>query len=258
MRTRAAARHRNDLRRSPAIARAQRTIVCSNTPCRFRSAHVLRNAAARTGGVTIRCALMIDCGCSGHHSPKRIVITGGPGAGKTAVLEMMRHSLCKHVRVIPDAAALLFEAGFPRNGTREALGATQRAIYFVQRELEALAEDENLCLILCNRGTPDAGVYWPGPRTLWEAVETKHGGEVERYDGVIHLRARPGEATIDARAIDERIRIAWMRHQRRFEVGPMNDVFAKAARTIEILRAELPPCCQQSVPIRTSFFERVD
>jgi predicted ATP-binding protein involved in virulence len=31
---------------------------------------------------------------------KRIVITGGPGAGKTAVLELARRDLCKHIDVL--------------------------------------------------------------------------------------------------------------------------------------------------------------
>lgn len=35
------------------------------------------------------------CQCKkNHHKGKRVVITGGPGAGKTAVLEMVRHVLC--------------------------------------------------------------------------------------------------------------------------------------------------------------------
>ena len=39
---------------------------------------------------------MAACGCTETHPPRRIVLTGGPGAGKTAVLEMMRKTLCEH------------------------------------------------------------------------------------------------------------------------------------------------------------------
>src|SRR5678815_1995716 len=80
---------------------------------------------------------MIDCGCPEHHRARRIVLTGGPGAGKTAVLALVKQSLCRHLRVLPEAAGILFGGGFPREANPDALRAAQRAIYFVQRELEA-------------------------------------------------------------------------------------------------------------------------
>ena len=36
--------------------------------------------------------------------PARIVLTGGPGGGKTAVLEVVRRHFCEHVVVLPEAA----------------------------------------------------------------------------------------------------------------------------------------------------------
>lgn len=36
-----------------------------------------------------------------------IVLTGGPGAGKTAVLEFVRKILCDHVVVFPEVAAVI-------------------------------------------------------------------------------------------------------------------------------------------------------
>ena len=36
----------------------------------------------------------VPCACVGPHPHKRIVLTGGPGAGKTAVLELVRRSFC--------------------------------------------------------------------------------------------------------------------------------------------------------------------
>ena len=40
-----------------------------------------------------------------------MVLTGGPGAGKTAVLEVVRRTFCEHVTVLPEAASILFMGG---------------------------------------------------------------------------------------------------------------------------------------------------
>ena len=77
-----------------------------------------------------------SCTCRAHPSPcPRVAITGGPGAGKTAVLEVVRRELCAHVAVLPEAASLLFRGGFPRGHEAVERRAAQRAIYYVQREL---------------------------------------------------------------------------------------------------------------------------
>jgi hypothetical protein len=58
------------------------------------------------------------CNCTQSHTRKRVVLTGGPGAGKTAVLELARQYFCKHVLVLPEAAGILFGGGFPRRACR--------------------------------------------------------------------------------------------------------------------------------------------
>ena len=80
------------------------------------------------------------CPCSEPHQRKRIVLTGGPGAGKTAVLELIRQSFCKHVKVLPEAASIIFGGGFPRTKGVLVRQAAQRAIFYVQRELEIAAD----------------------------------------------------------------------------------------------------------------------
>lgn len=197
------------------------------------------------------------CACSEVHPPKRIVLTGGPGAGKTAVLELMRKTLCEHVKVVPEAAGVVFGGGFPRGDALEVQRAAQRAIYFIQRELEAATLATNAAIALCDRGTIDGFAYWPGPDPLWSAVGTTHDAELARYDAVIHLRTptldggynRQNplrlESAAEAAAIDARIAAAWAGHPRRFEVGPMPDFLAKAARVVEIVRGELPACCRR-------------
>lgn len=110
---------------------------------------------------------MKPCACREPHPLKRVVLTGGPSAGKTAVLELIRQSLCEHVVVLPEAAGVVFGSGFPRTQSVPVRGAAQRAIFFVQRELEAAAGSTNPAIVLCDRGTVDGAAYWPGPDTLW-------------------------------------------------------------------------------------------
>lgn len=204
---------------------------------------------------------MIDCGCTEHHSAKRIVLTGGPGAGKTAVLALVQHSLCKHLRVLPEAAGILFGGGFPRDDAPDARRAAQRAIYFVQRELEAATAGSDAAIALCDRGTVDGAAYWPGPGALWDAVGSTVATELARYAAVLHLRtpavdmgydhSNPlrTESANEAHDIDARIAIAWANHPRRFEIAPASSFFAKAARAVEILHGELPDCCRRHLPI---------
>jgi predicted ATPase len=199
------------------------------------------------------------CECRDPHSQKRIVLTGGPGAGKTAVLELIRHHFCEHVHVLPESASVVFGGGFPRARDGAALRAAQRAIFYVQRELESAAEADNPAIILCDRGTIDGAAYWPGPEELWPAVGTTLEGQLQRYDAVIHLRppsARTGynhanplrvESAAEAASVDERLIAAWSRHPRRFIVEPSPDFLAKSRNVLEILRAELPQCCRHHV-----------
>lgn len=113
------------------------------------------------------------------------MLTGGPGAGKTAVLEVVRQSFCRHVRVLPEAAGILLGGGFPRDDNPASRRAAQRAIYYTQLELESIVDDDGESVTLCDRGTVDGGAYWPGPGDLWSAVGTTRAPQLSRYDAVI-------------------------------------------------------------------------
>jgi predicted ATPase len=198
---------------------------------------------------------MVPCGCTGVHQAKRIVLTGGPGAGKTAVLELIRQAFCEHVVVLPEAAGVLFGGGFPRGTDDVQRKAAQRAIYYVQRELEVSATALQPAIILCDRGTIDGAAYWPGPDDLWDEVRTSLAEELARYDSVIHLRTPATalynrdnplrvESAAEAQAIDERIALVWSSHPHRFVIDAEQDFLRKAARALETLRNELPACCR--------------
>jgi predicted ATPase len=103
---------------------------------------------------------MISCSCTAVHARRRIALTGGPGAGKTALLEMVRQAFCAHVRILPEAAGLVFGGGFPRESDPACQRAAQRAIYCVERELEATADAHDAAIVLCDRGTVDGLPYW--------------------------------------------------------------------------------------------------
>lgn len=205
---------------------------------------------------------MRDCPCAERHEPRRVVLTGGPGAGKTAVLELIRQSFCIHVKVLPEAASIIFGGGFPRGDELTLRQAAQRAIFYVQRELEASAESGNPAIVLCDRGTVDAAAYWPGPDEIWAAVGTTLADELRRYHAVIHLRTPSGEAgynwqnplriesASEAAAIDARIARAWEGHPRRFLVEAAPDFMAKAARALEVLRSEMPECCRRHIVLQ--------
>jgi hypothetical protein len=184
------------------------------------------------------------------------VLTGGPGAGKTAVLELVRRQFCSHVLVLPEAAGIVFGGGFPRSALPDERRAAQRAIYYVQRELEHLGESANPAIVLCDRGTVDGAVYWPGPGDFFEAVGSAKDREMSRYDAVIHLRTPSSGAGYDngnplrtesaemAAAIDDALLTLWAEHPSRAVVPASHDFLEKAARTIEMLRTMLPECCR--------------
>ena len=79
------------------------------------------------------------CGCANAHGIRRVVLTGGPGAGKTAVLELVKQSFCRHVMVLPESAGIVFGGGFPRRRDMMSAQAVKRANFYVQRELENAA-----------------------------------------------------------------------------------------------------------------------
>src|SRR3989338_5679779 len=96
-----------------------------------------------------------------NHEGKRIVLTGGPGAGKTAILEVIKKNFCEHITVLPEAASIVFGGGFWRKGSIPAKKAAQRAIYHIQKELEQLViEEQESAIILCDRCTIDGLAYW--------------------------------------------------------------------------------------------------
>jgi predicted ATPase len=186
-----------------------------------------------------------------------VVITGGPGAGKTALLEMVRRDFCEHVAVLPEAASIVYGGGFPRGGSEAARRAGQRAIFRVQQQLERMAIDERRALALCDRGTLDGLAYWPGSERDWYAeMGIARDAELSRYAAVIHLRTPAPErynhrnplrteSAAEAAALDARILAAWSGHPRLCVVEQTSDFVDKVGRALVLLRGEIPECCRR-------------
>lgn len=171
----------------------------------------------------------------------RIVLTGGPGGGKTTAADLFRREIGERVVVVPEAATLLFSGGFPRTIDARARRAAQQAIYHVQTQLEnvqsALYPDR---VLLCDRGTIDGAAYWPDdPAGFFAAVGSSEPAELARYDAVLFFEsAAVGNISIEggnptrvetnaeAVALDARLRALWSKHPR-FAVVPHHPSFVK-------------------------------
>lgn len=200
----------------------------------------------------------IECKCvHGNERAKKIAITGGPGAGKTALLEVVRRRFCRHVCVLPESASILFSGGFPRGHTVSAECAAQRAIYHVQVELERMAEDEHAySVILCDRGTLDADAYWPPQNgSFFDDLATTPERELGRYDVVIHLRTPRSpaaynhqnpvriESLAQAAAIDDKIALTWGAHPCRIVIEHTQDFLEKINTALAAIESSVPKCC---------------
>lgn len=171
----------------------------------------------------------------------RIVLTGGPGGGKTTAADLFRREIGDRAVVVPEAATILFQGGFPRSRDAQAARFAQTTIFHVQRNLEevqaALYPGRTL---LCDRGTIDGAAYWPdGDAGYFAAVGTTFEAELRRYDAVIFFEtAAVGGASIEggnpvrneslkeAVALDGKLRKLWMQHPR-FILVPHNPSFFK-------------------------------
>lgn len=199
------------------------------------------------------------CGCcNDQHKTKLIVLTGGPGAGKTAVLEATRKLLCEHVAILPEAAGIVFRGGFWRLNSQSARMAAQRAIFHVQSEMENLVNGENKWGIgLCDRGTIDGFAYWTGTEAdFWKTFNTTQEKEFSRYSAVIHLRS-PSlengynfqnpirvESSEEAQKIDERIHQVWRSHPNYWMIPSTKSFLEKINKAFAKIQDFVPDCCK--------------
>lgn len=183
-------------------------------------------------------------------SPKLIVLTGGPGAGKTAVLDMAKRMFLDRAALLHEAASMIYGGGFLRRSTPNGIKAAQRAIYHVQREQERVLEEDGVARIgLCDRGTLDGLAYWPETaEDFFRELNTSRQLEFDRYSVVIHMRTptedlgynndnptrieNPKEAAL----LDQKMLDIWEGHPNRYLVDSKKDFLHKAEEVIDIIR----------------------
>jgi hypothetical protein len=169
----------------------------------------------------------------------KVVLTGGPCAGKTSCLRAIREHFGDQVITMPEAATLVLSSGFPPPGHErihcpddEWVRSFQGTILSIQQTIEAsfeqLARHCGVRLIVCDRGVLDGAAYWPGGR---EAFLRHFGCSLDdcfaRYRSVLHLQSLAQshphlygpagnviryEDMADALRIERAVRAAWEGH----------------------------------------------
>jgi predicted ATPase len=123
---------------------------------------------------------------------RRIVLTGGPSAGKTVIAQKIAVAHPNQFALVPEAATQVYDALQTRWDKLDLAGRrdVQRKIYRLQVDQEertAAANPDKILLL--DRGTIDGAAYWPeGVEDYWRDVGSTLPAELARYDAVIWLQ----------------------------------------------------------------------
>ncbi len=194
----------------------------------------------------------------------RIVLTGGPCAGKTTALtKIVEHftSLGYQVFTLPEVPTMFTAAGMNYLTTNKGFFYQgEKATLEIQMALEdkfyRMAQECNQpCIIVCDRGTMDISAYMEPE--MWEeltrAVGTTSAELRERYDAVLHLvSAADGaeqyyttannaqryeqmseEGLRIARTLDKKVIKAWTGHSHLRVINNHDDFNAKMKRVLK-------------------------
>lgn len=194
----------------------------------------------------------------------KIVLTGGPCAGKTsALVRVIEHfsSLGFKVFTIPEVPTLFTQSGMDyltknRGFFYEGEKATLEIQMSLEEKFTRMAQEcEENCLIVCDRGTMDISAYMT-PET-WEeitrAVGTSTAELRQRYDAVLHLvsaadgaeqyyttanntsrnEANDEEGLRIARLLDKKVIKAWTGHSHLRVINNDEDFDKKMNRVLK-------------------------
>jgi predicted ATPase len=186
---------------------------------------------------------------------KVVCLTGGPGAGKTSVTDILQRQFSREFLIVPESASILYRGGFPRAETKEIMQFVQEAIFHTQVASEGIAflQAKGIRGIICDRGTMDGAAYWPKSReNFLEQMKTNLDTEFARYDLVVHMESPNSnggydhsnplrtETAKEARTLDRRIQQVWRGHPRQILVPHRRSFMEKVETVLSILRQELP------------------
>lgn len=185
---------------------------------------------------------------------RKIVLTGGPGAGKTVITRALIDRFPDQYVLVPEAATAVYSHLNTRWDKLDLAGRrhVQRLIYQHQTDQEArLAAEHPTKTLLLDRGTIDGAAYWPdGADAYWIDLQTTLSAELRRYDTVLWLETAAalgiydGDASNAVRFEDAAGAVAsghqllrlWQDHPRLHHVGAFVDLADKIAAVIELMR----------------------
>jgi predicted ATPase len=187
-----------------------------------------------------------------HHA-RRVVLTGGPGAGKSVISRRLAASHADRIIRVPEAATQVYDHLQTRWDRLDlpARREVQRQIYRLQvRQEEDLAAANPDKILLLDRGTIDGAAYWPeGPADYWRDLGTTPAIEQARYDLIIWMETAAalglydGDASNACRFEDapgavasgKLLRDLWGGHPHLMHVGAFANVDDKVRAVEEIL-----------------------
>ncbi len=199
-----------------------------------------------------------------HQPVRRIVLTGGPCAGKTSVFREVAKTHGDKVTLVPEAATMLLASGYPMPNrdlewSAEWRDSFQRAIAGLQTNLEQAYELRARSLghriILTDRGLMDGAAYYDSTGDFLAATDTQHQAALSRYRAVIHLEsvavAKPElysqgnnpcrfETLEQAIPLEAKTRRAWVGHSSH-TILEGSDLNYKIQQTLEVIEACLQP-----------------
>ncbi|MGF1869164.1 AAA family ATPase [Photobacterium indicum] len=164
----------------------------------------------------------------------QVVVTGGPGGGKTTALDLFRRELGHKIAVVPEAATLLFSGGITRSDNDQTLRMIQKTIFQLQKNLEEIHKNQFPDrLLVCDRGSLDGLAYWPGTESdFFKDVNSTFDHEIARYDAVIFFESAAAtghdissnnpvrnESSEQAVQLDKKLQKIWSRHPHFYFVG---------------------------------------
>jgi nicotinamide riboside kinase len=196
----------------------------------------------------------------------KVVVTGGPSGGKTTLVDALQKEFGPRIAIAPESASILYRGGFPRKPTMAGRIHAQKAIYFVQRELEDLVQDESpASLIVCDRGSLDSIAYWPSDKEaeFFTAINSSREKELSRYEWVIHLDTASVEAFdttnpirtenhMEALELNLKIRKAWEGHSQRILITHSNDFLEKINKARQVVQMIFEKRSFQEIQIATA------
>lgn len=192
---------------------------------------------------------------------KKIVLTGGPCAGKTTTIRELRAEFGHMLHFVPEAATMLLSTGFPMPGRDLAYSPEwqklfQGAIAELQPRLEDACElaarANGAELLICDRGLLDGAAYTEGGLATFAQL---YGVSIERacqrYNAVIHLEsvatcnpALYGKAGNDSRmedlptaqALEMTTRQAWQSHPSWRFISGADGISSVVSQVREVVR----------------------